>query len=69
MALKVYHRDASPTELHILICKMADIRLCAQILTDQLAQDAIAFAMENAHSGHAHENGIVNEIADRLQMK
>ena len=26
MALKVYHRDASPTELHILICKMADIR-------------------------------------------
>ena len=36
LPLEIYHRDTCPTKLHILICKMADIGLSTQILTDQL---------------------------------
>ena len=33
-----------------------------QVLTDELAEDAVALAVEDAHARHAYEDGIVDEI-------
>lgn len=46
---------------------MAHGGLSGEILTDELAQDAIAFAVEDTDTLHAHEHSIIDEVAYGLQ--
>ena len=51
----------------MLIGKVGDIGHTAQILTDELSQDTIALTMEDAHTWHSHEDGIVDEILHGIE--
>ena len=64
MAVSFYvdNGDAGTAKLHMLVANVADVGNGAEILTYELAQNAVAFAMEDAHAAHTNEYGIVNEI-------
>lgn len=66
LLVKVYHGDACPAKLYVLVAIGTDIGDGMQVLANQLAQDAAARAVEDAHTRHAHENGIVDEVGDGI---
>lgn len=51
----------------MLIGKVGDIGHTAQILAYELSQDAVALTMEDAHTGHTHKDGIVDEILHGIE--
>ena len=51
----------------MLIGVVRHVRDAAHILTDELAQDAIALAMEDADTRHSHEDGIVDEVLHGIE--
>ena len=56
---EVDHGDAGTAKLDMLVGVVHHVGDGAQILAYELAQDAVALAVEDAHSLRAHEDGIV----------
>ena len=59
---EVNYRYACTTKLHVLVGIVGDVRYSGQILTDELPEDAVALAMEDADTCHAYQYGIIDEI-------
>ena len=59
---EVNYRYACTTKLHVLVGIVGDVRYGGQILTDELPEDAVALAMEDADTCHAYQYGIIDEI-------
>lgn len=51
----------------MFICIMLYIGHSGKILPNEIAQNSIAFSMQNAHTTHANQNGIINEILHCIQ--
>ena len=66
-SVHINDRDACSAKLYMLVFKMGNIRDCAQILSNELAQDAVTFPMQNSDSLYSHKNGIVDEILNCIE--
>ena len=51
---EIDYGDAGSAKLHMLVSIVGDIGDGSEVLTDELAQDAVALAMEDAHALHTH---------------
>lgn len=58
--------DARSTELHVLVAVVTDVGYGGEILAYELSENARSSTMEYAHSGHSHEDGVVDEIGDSV---
>ena len=63
---EIYDRDAGTTELGILVAVGSDFGNGVEILTDELAKDAVTSSVKNAHAGSIGHKCIVDEEADDL---
>ena len=64
---EIDYGDAGSAKLHMLVGIVGDIGDSSEVLTDELAQDAVALAMEDAHALHTHEDGIVDEVLHGIE--
>ena len=64
--LKVYHRDSSTAELHMLVSKVGDVGNGREVLPNELAQNAIALAMKDSDLSDSDKNGIVNKVLNGI---
>ena len=64
---EIDYGDAGSAKLHMLVSIVGDIGDGSEVLTDELAQDAVALAMEDAHALHTHEDGIVDEVLHGIE--
>ena len=46
----------------MLVFKCRYVGHGGQVLADKLSKDAVALTVEDANTGHTHENGIVDEM-------
>ena len=51
----------------MLISEVGNIRYSAQILANQLAQNACACTMQNAYTTHAYEDAVIEEMHDGVK--
>ena len=62
VSANIDHGDARSAELYVLIAAGDDGRIGAQVLADELSKDAAARSVKDAHTAHAHKDGVVDEI-------
>ncbi len=67
IALKINYRNACTAKLYMFIGIMRHIWDTAQILTDELAQNAISLSMKDSNSWHSYQDGIINEILNGIE--
>ena len=60
--IQIHHGDTCSAKLHMLVFEVAHIGYGVEVLADELAQDACARAVEDAHPRHAHQDGVVDEV-------
>ena len=65
--MQFYDCDASSAKLHVFVAAACYGGIGLQVLADEGAQDAIARAVQYAHSGHAEQHGIVDVVGHGLQ--
>ena len=66
-SLEIYTRNSRTAKLHMLVLAACHIRYRLQVLTDELAQNAVALAMQNAHTRHSYKYSVVDEVLHSVQ--
>ena len=65
--MKFNDRYSCSAKLHMLVAAAGYGGGGIEVLADEGAQYAIARAMQDAHTGHAEQDGIVDIVGDGLQ--
>ena len=66
-SLEIYNRNSRTAKLHMLVLAACHIRYRQQVLTDELAQNAVALAVQNAHTRHSYKYSVVDEVLHSVQ--
>ena len=67
ISLEIYNRNSRTAKLHMLVLAVRNVRHRLQVLTDELAQNAVALAMQNAHTRHSYKYSVVDEVLHSVQ--
>ena len=52
----------------MLVGIVGDVGHGGEVLLDEVAEDAVALAVEDAHAAHAHEDGVVEVVCDGIEV-
>lgn len=67
MFSELCHRYSRSAEAYVFVVVSYHVGDRREILPYELSEDAVTFAMEDAHLLHIYEDGVVDEISDGVE--